>query len=62
VSFDSIEVQSYLKGVEYPASKDDLISTADENEAPDEVIERLQSMEGHQYDGPDEVAEALGDL
>ena len=53
------EVQRYLKGVDYPATKDDLISTADENEAPDEVIEQLQSVNEEQFDGPEEVMEAL---
>lgn len=54
-----IEIQRYLRGVEYPATKDDLISRADENEAPDDVIEQLQATAEEQFDGPDEVMEAL---
>lgn len=61
MSSDPAEVQKHLKGVEYPATKDDVISAADENDAPDSVIEMLQSMPGEQYDGPDEVMEALGE-
>lgn len=54
-----IEIQRYLTGVEYPATKDDLISRADENDAPDEVIEELQAIDEEQFEGPDEVLEAL---
>ncbi len=54
------EIQRYLKGVDYPATKDDLISTADDNDAPDEVIENLQALREEQFAGPEEVTEALG--
>jgi Protein of unknown function (DUF2795) len=60
VSVDPTEVQKHLEGVEYPATKDEVISVADANDAPDDVIEMLQSMHGEQYDGPEEVMEALG--
>jgi Protein of unknown function (DUF2795) len=55
-----IEVQKHLSGVSYPATKDELIAAAEENDAPQEVIEALQEMDGEQFDGPDEVQEALG--
>ncbi len=60
MSPDPTAVQTHLKGVDYPATKDELISTADDNDAPDDIIEMLQSMPGEQYGGPDEVMEALG--
>ena len=55
-----IEVQKHLGGVDYPASKDEVIATAESNGAPQEIIEALQQMDGTQFDGPDEVMEALG--
>jgi len=60
VAGNPTEIQRYLKGVDYPATKDDLISTADNNDAPDEVIETLQALTEEQFDGPEEVMEALG--
>lgn len=60
MSVDPTEAQRHLKGVEYPATKDDLISNAERNDAPDEVIEMLQALDGEQFDGPDHVMEALG--
>jgi hypothetical protein len=54
-----IEVQKHLSGIEYPASKDDVIATAESNGAPQEIIEALQSADREQFDGPDEVQAAL---
>jgi hypothetical protein len=55
-----IEVQKHLSGVDYPASKDEIIATAEQNDAPQEIIEALQRMDGDQFGGPDDVMEALG--
>ncbi len=59
MSVDPIEVQKALAGISYPASKDEIVETAQQNDASDEVIESLQSLDDQQYDGPDEVEEAL---
>ena len=56
---DPIEVQRHLGGVDYPASKDEIISTAESNGAPQEVIEALQRMDGEEFDGPNTVQAAL---
>ncbi len=41
MSFNPDDGQQYLGGVEYPASKETLISTAEDNGAPGELIEGL---------------------
>ena len=55
-----IEVQKHLGGVDYPASKADIVATAEANDAPQEIIDALQQMDGDQFGGPDDVMEALG--
>ena len=55
-----IEVQKHLSGVDYPASKADIVAAAESNGAPQEVIEALQEIDGDQFEGPDEVMGALG--
>jgi hypothetical protein len=55
-----IEVQKHLGGVDYPASKDEVIAAAESNDAPQEIIEALQATDVAQFDGPDDVMEALG--
>ena len=57
---DPIEVQRHLSGIDYPASKDEVIATAESNGAPQEIIEALQRTNREEFDGPDDVQEALG--
>lgn len=59
--FGPTEVQKHLKGANYPASRDDLVSTAESNDAPDGMVEHLKNMPDKQYDGPHEVMSALKD-
>ena len=56
---DPTEAQRYLAGVEYPASKQHVIQTAEDNGAPQEMIEQLQAFEGEQFDGPQQVQGAF---
>ena len=55
-----IEVQKHLGGVDYPATKDEVIATAESNGAPQEIIEALQQTDAAQFDGPADVMAALG--
>ncbi len=59
MDFNPIEVQKHLKGINYPASKDDLASTAESNDASTELVEQLRNLPDQQYTGPDDVQEAL---
>jgi uncharacterized protein DUF2795 len=36
-------VQQYLEGIDYPASKDELFSTAESNDAPDNFFKRAEA-------------------
>ena len=55
-----IEVQKVLKGVEYPANKDELIAAAEENGAPEEVLDAVRQIDTDRFDDPSDVQEALG--
>ncbi len=65
MAFDATEVQSYLKGIEYPASREDVASQAEDNGAPDDLVSALRDMDEEEFDGPNEVMAgmkgALGD-
>lgn len=54
-------VQSYLKGVHYPASKEDLLSTAKRNGAPNEIMEIIRRFHEERFGGPQEVMKAYGE-
>lgn len=55
------ELEKYLKGMDYPASKDDLISKARANGAPDEVIDMINSLSESSFNSPVDVAKAFGE-
>ena len=54
-----IELQKHLKGVDYPATRDDLVSAAESNGAPQEVLDALRNAGKDSFDGPSAVQKAL---
>jgi hypothetical protein len=60
MDINPIELQKHLKGVDYPASRDDLVQTAESNGAPQDIIEALRSTNKDTFDGPTAVQQALG--
>jgi hypothetical protein len=59
MAFQITEVQKALKGVDYPASKDQLASHAEGNGADRELVEALRSMDKNSFDGPNAVMKEL---
>jgi predicted transcriptional regulator len=55
-------VQKYLKGVEYPSTKDDLLDVAMENEAPEEIIDKIEQLPSSEFKGQQDVMKALGQM
>lgn len=55
-------VEKYLQGIDYPAQKEDLIEQAEDNNAPDEVLDMLEQLPDTEYDRPTDVAKAIGKL
>lgn len=54
-------VQQYLQGVELPASREDLISAARNNNAPQHFIDELEGLrEGAQFSDASEILERTG--
>ncbi|MEU8804543.1 DUF2795 domain-containing protein [Spirillospora sp. NPDC048819] len=54
-----IEVQKSLAGMDYPASKDDLIQHAQEHGAEEGILQALQAMPDREYDGPSGVSKEI---
>ena len=55
-----ISIQKHLKGIQFPASKQELIETARKNGAPDDVLGMIQRLPQEQYKDAPNVAEAFG--
>ncbi|WP_225832950.1 DUF2795 domain-containing protein [Streptomyces sp. NK08204] len=50
-----IELQKALKGADYPASRDDLVSVARNNGADDKIVDKLSHAKARRFDGPNDV-------
>jgi hypothetical protein len=48
-------VQKFLKGQSYPATKGDLVRTARGNKAPKEIMELIKELPEEQFGGPQDV-------
>jgi hypothetical protein len=59
MGFQVIEVQKALKGVHYPAGRDDLVARAEENGASEDLLDALRSSGGKSYENPTAVMKAM---
>ncbi len=57
-----IEVQKYLKGVDYPATKEDLLEKARHNGAKKEIISLIEELREDEFANPAEVSKGIGEL
>lgn len=49
-----------LEGVEYPATKREILDVAIDSGAPDHILEFLNTMKDHEYDDFNSLVESLG--
>ena len=54
-----IELQKALKGVDYPAKKSDLVTSAERNGASKEIHSALDSLSDLTFETPADVSEAV---
>jgi len=52
-------LMQYLPGVNFPAEKEQVASTAESNNAPQEMVWRIRNARTQRYDHPDNVLEAV---
>ena len=56
-----IQIQKFLAGVNYPADRSTLVSTAEKEGAEGEVLDALKNIPDKEYDGPTSVSSAVAD-
>jgi hypothetical protein len=54
-----IKVQKALGGISYPATREQLVKHARGNQAEKDVLDALQNIPDREYDGPNEVSQAV---
>jgi Protein of unknown function (DUF2795) len=57
-----VEVERYLKGVNYPAKKNDLIKHAQQNGASQDILETLKDLREENFNSPVDVSKAIGEI
>jgi hypothetical protein len=61
VKGSAAELEKYLKGVDFPASKDDLIENARANGAPEDVIDMISDLSEDNFNSPIDLSKAFGE-
>jgi len=56
---DTQTLLQHLPGVRFPADKDQVAATAEKNDAPQELVEKIRNADTQRFNGPDEVLEAV---
>jgi hypothetical protein len=59
MDFNPDDARQYLEGVEYPASKEDVVSAAENNGAPDTMVRMLEGLSRPEFSGQEQVLEEL---
>lgn len=57
-----VQVQKFLGGVDYPATRDDLVSYAKQQGADNNILQTIQSLPYDNFDTPADVSEAVGEM
>jgi hypothetical protein len=53
------ELQQYLGGMNFPAEKEEVVSNAEGNGAPQAVVAQIRSSAIERFDSPEEVLQAV---
>ncbi|WP_246171909.1 DUF2795 domain-containing protein [Microbacterium oryzae] len=54
-------MQKFLGGIDYPASKEDIVASARKSGADDNVLQALEAIPDGEYDAPTAVSSAIAD-
>lgn len=61
-NINPVQVQQYLGGVNYPASREDLVSYAKQQGADNNILQTIQNLPYDNFDTPADVSEAVGEM
>lgn len=57
-----IQVQKFLKGLDYPASKQDVLQKAEQDGADEDVRSTLEQLPEEQFETPADISKAIGQI
>ena len=59
MQFNPDDAPQYLEGVDYPASKEELTSAAENNDAPEELLGMIGSLSRPEFSSQEELLNEL---
>lgn len=57
--FNLGDIQKYVEGIEFPVSKDNLLSAAESNGAPSALIDKIRGSDMSQFSGVEDVISSV---
>ena len=58
-NLDTQTLLQHLPGVRFPAEKEQVAATAERNDTPQELVERIRNADTQRFNSPDEVLQAV---
>ncbi len=58
-NLDTATLLEHLPGVRFPAEKEQVASTAERNNAPQELVEKIRNADTQRFNTPDEILHAV---
>jgi len=58
-NLDTQTLLEHLPGVRFPAEKEQVAATAEQNDAPQELVQKIRNADTQRFNGPDEVLQAV---
>jgi hypothetical protein len=58
-NLDTATLLRHLPGVRFPAEKEQVAATAERNDAPQELVEKIRNADTQRFNTPDEVLQAV---
>ena len=58
-NLDASTVQQYLKATNFPAEKEEVVSNAESNGAPQDLVSQIRNADTERFTSPEEVMQAL---
>lgn len=58
-NLDLGQLQQFLRGVNFPAQKEEVASNAEGNGAPQGLVEQIRNAATERFNGPEEVLRAV---
>lgn len=55
-----VNIGKHLRGIDFPATREELIEYAEENDADEEIIEALQDLDDREYENMADVLDQFG--